>query len=97
MTNHIIAEIQAVVDRLHGMGHVEATRLENALRALEAHFKHDAGTVKAEAEADAKKVEADAKPVEAEVKADAAKLAGDAKATIESDLAEAADLAGLKK
>ena len=95
--NQIVAEIQAVIDRLHSEGHAVATKLENALHDLKAHFTKDAATDLAEAKADAEQVKTDAAPVAAEVKADAEKVATEVKGQLEAGLAEAEDVANVAK
>lgn len=91
--NQIVAEIQAVIDRLHSEGHAVATKLENALHELKAHFTKDVTADVAEVEADVEQVKEDAVPVVAEAKADAEKVAAEVKGQLEAGLAEAEDVA----
>lgn len=96
MTSRIVDEIQAVIDKLHSEGHTVATRLENALQELKAHFTKDEAVVSAEVKTDVAQVATDAKPVVEEAKADAKKVAAevrsDVQAEVEAGLAEAEDL-----
>lgn len=87
-----ITEIQAVIDRLQQEGHVVATRLENALKEIKAHFVKDESALATEVEADVAQVETDAEPVVAEAEADvktvAAEVVGDAKAEAQAAVAD---------
>jgi hypothetical protein len=89
-----ITEIQAIVDTLQQEGHTIATRLENALKDIVAHFTKDASALGGEAAADVAKIEADAAPVEAEAVADVKTIAAEAKADATAEVA--ADIADLK-
>lgn len=95
MAAGIVAELQAVKDKLESEGHILATRLGNALEGLKAHFLKDKAHDEAEVKADVAQVEKDAAPVVSEVKADAEQVATEVKGQVEANLAEAADV--LKK
>lgn len=93
MLDHIIEEIQHVVDKLHQEGHVIATRLENALGHLVGHVKDDSAKVADEVKTEVEHVVEEEKPVVEEVKAEAAAVADEIKTVVEKDLAEAVDVA----
>jgi hypothetical protein len=95
MASRLIEEFQAVIDKLHGEGHILATRLENVLADLKAHFLKDKAHDEAEVAADIAQIKTDVAPVVAEVKADAVQVATEVKGQVEANLAEAADV--LKK
>ena len=94
--NNVLADIQAVVDKLQSEGHTVATKLENALKALLAHFKsaetvaqEKATEIVEEAQSDAKALVEEAKPVVADAVAKGVTVASE----VVKDVAEVKDAA----